>query len=263
MKDTIKMCLLSTMITFFVPAYPMEGLIEKHPLAPYEMVELIRNQQISTQVGDFLPPDYEIPLKEIQQDIDLFSKMSFLTISRLHKCHDSIPFFDDDPLLSDENFPLSLSIIQALEESDTKKRSKILKTIGNAVNQGSPLTSRRHFVTKILGQPTHQRNICIKSNRSDENSISVFRVMKDWIKERKKHLIYEKTEDFIPACSSVTQTIFDAAVKRKKYINGGFKKDMVDALEIQIPQVVIDLIFSWLHDKKNIALIEQEKQEFE
>ncbi len=159
------------MIIFFVPVYPMEGLIEKHPFALHEMVELIRSQQASTQADDFLSPYYEIPLKEIQRDIDLFSNMNLLTISRSHECRDSIPFLGDDPLLSDENFPLSLSIIQALEESDTKKRSKILKTIGNAVNQGSPLTSRRHFVTKILGQPTHQRNICIKSTRSDENSI--------------------------------------------------------------------------------------------
>ena len=259
MKDTIKISLLSTMITFFVPVYPMEGLIEKHPLAPYEMVELIRNQQVSTQVDDFLLPNYEIPLKEIQQDIDLFLNISILTISRSHEYHDSIPFFDDDPLLSDENFPLSLSIIQALEESDTKKRSKILKTIGNAVNQGSPLTSRRHFVPKLLGQPTHQRNIWIKFNRSGENSISVFRVIKDWIEKRKLHLAYEKTENFTPARNSVTQTIVDASDKRRDYINGRFKKDMVDALEIQIPQVVIDLIFSWLHDEENRALVEQAK----
>lgn len=31
-------------------------------------------------------------------------------------------------------------------------------------------------------------------------------------------------------------------------------------LEIKIPQVIVDLIASYLHDKENIAIIEQAKQ---
>ena len=260
MKNMIKMSAISGIVAFFVSIHPMERFIKKYLPSSCAIVELSCSQQVSAQDDDSLPLDYAIPLNKINQGIDLLSNMHNLTIYRLNDERTMASLFDDQ-LLSDENFPLSLSIIQVLE-SDIKKGGKILKAIGGAVRQGTRLTSKCRFLPTFSKPLTYQRNVCIKFNRSNENPISVFEVMENWIKKRKCHLTYEKTKHFTATRKSVVQTIFKATDERKSYVDDKLKNDIDSTFNIKAPQVVIDLIFSLLGDKENRALIEQAKQEF-
>jgi len=135
------------------------------------------------------------------------------------------------------------------------KREATLKAIRDAISRGTSVTSayiiqRGCAVPQILILPC-------------QNPVSLFMMIKNWLPSWGLYLPKDKElEDRQSAYETLMRTIFKAADKRKCYTNGGFKEVIEEIFGINLPQILIDLVFSNLHDQKNMTLIEQAKQEF-
>jgi len=106
MKNSIKINAILAIVAFFVPAYPMEGLIG--------------DMQVPTQKNDSLLPNYAVSLNELNQGENPLSNMHKITIYRQNGEHPLTPIPDNAPPLTDANFLVSLAIIQFLELSIPK-----------------------------------------------------------------------------------------------------------------------------------------------
>ena len=192
----------------------MDIPMERRFSRAYPIDESTHDLKLFPFVDNSLLPNYSIQLSKIQ-GVNLFSNIHSLNILYLDDKHVVVSIPDDDPLFTDENLPVSLSAIQVLLESNIEKDSKISKEIEIAVNRGAPLTSKYHFELTSVNPPA---NIYIMSIPSGKNFISTFKVMENWINQKKQCTTYTAAFNFIK------QIIFNAADKRKSYINDTLKK---------------------------------------
>jgi len=263
MKNNIKLSVILGIVASF-PTCPMESTVCGAIFLP--IVNPIKKTACNTRAS-FMPKDHFLPnciieLEEMKK-LNLFSDMKQLAIGQNHHGVTSASS-DDSSLFTDKELAFQLTIIQILEKnrSDVEKNNKNLKTISDAVNRGVSLTSR-YCIRPAKRFMQTKKSECIRLSVSDVNSISVFKTMKDWITQKKLGTTDKKTETNTSTQSSIFKIIFEAAGKRTAYINDQLSKDIDDASGIKIPQNIIDLMFSYLHDKENMEIIEQAKKEFE
>ena len=238
MKNTVKANIILGMIAFF-STYPMELMINNTP-----------------------DHEYIIEIKDLLQvDISVDSPSSYIKYKET-----GLPIPDDDQLLTDEGFLLSLATCQALEETGVqasesnteKKSSKGLEAIARAVNKGASLTSNCIFLPprfSFLDFDTAED----KQNLFSTIVIRFYPLNENTTQTLFEAMLYWPKTVFNPVLKTVDKTV----KKRKKYIDCGFKEDVANTLEIELSKRVINLIFSHLDDEKNMKIIGQAKQKFQ
>jgi len=248
MKNAIKVSTILGIVAFFIPAYSMEE---------------------SALADDCSSQSYKVALSKMR-GIDLFLNMNRLTIF----CHDSTskvePLPKGHPIFTNEDLPFTLSLIQALEDSDIKKGSKSLKKISNAVLRGGSLCPKHDFVLEDNNWLVIKAKISIQPDPSGKNLISVFSIMNNWIEKTKSSVtgdfwntpaaILNKTRIRETARKLVFNTIFEAADRRKFYVDNELKSGINSTFDIDASQMIINLFFSFLDNEKNRIAIEQAKK---
>ena len=191
--------------------------------------------------------DHDIIKVSDLKSVDPFSLMSSLTIfcDTCDTCDtcDKIP--DDNQLFIRQNLALELAIIKVFNESDRVTNKETLKTICNAVSQGTPITAY-HSIRLSTAKKTIDIIPC-------RNSSSIFILIENWF-ENKWFPDRGKKNTLMAA-------IFQGEQKRKErlaYIH--------NRLENSIPHNLILLICSYLPEdnvsEKRTTLIQQAKQKF-
>ena len=151
MKNSIKIITILKIITSFFPVYPM------------------------------MPPEYRLLKKEDLKTVNPLSNMSGLKISYFLN---GPRISDDDPLFADQGLPLSLAIIKLCEKPEDEIENKqTLKSICDAISQGTPVTSKHR-----IQQNLEKKLIII---RPSQESISIRKLIENWFKEkpRKRKLL--------------------------------------------------------------------------
>ncbi len=261
MKNSVKITIALGIVTSFFSVHPMAGpVILIHPTAA--------------------PNSYLVGVDELEQTNPL------LDMNNLHITDDGpTPIHitykngtsevlnartrvrDDHPLYTDKGLALSLTALKVLKESDRIKNKKTLKTICDAVSEGTPVTSK--YTAHMPNRSDFESSVRISPS---QNPISIFKSIEDLFK-------YPSLYPFLFANSDgkkvdkkrlLMEAIFQGNRNRQErlaYIRDELTTDIRNTLEIEVPKDLTPIIIEYLPEsnvsQERTRLIEQAEQKFD
>jgi len=245
MKNSVKITIVLGVVTSFFPVHPMAPscyFVEINELKQTNPLLHMKNLHIIEEYNNRLvsvPTTYKNGLPEV---LNARTKIR-----------------NDDPLYTDRGLALGLTAFRVLKELDRVKNKETLKTICDAVSEGTPVTSKC-----VILSHRFKNSVSILP---DENLISIFGSI-------------EYLFGCPPLCTNSDDrkvdkkrlwmnAIFQGEDNRKErlaYIRGELTIDIHDKFAIEVPEDVTSVILSFLPesnvDEERTRLIKQAEQKF-
>jgi len=257
MKNSVKITIVLGIVTYFFPVYPMATSSSCLASCNWH-VEKNKSEQTNPllHMNNLHIPDGGSTLIHVTRDLDTSEVFDIRFLDSRTKIR------DDDPLYTDKGLALSLAVFKVLKESDRIKNEETLKTICDAVSEGTPVISKNSVIVSSIRFEPSGTTIYPRQN----HPISIFNSIEDWFKCPSLFPFHFANSDDkkVDKTRLLMEAIFKGEHNRKEQL-AYIQDKLATDIKIEIPRDIISVLVKCLQSnvgEERTRLIEEAEQKF-